>query len=315
MLPSPLQRLSRLEAYLRLERGHEPPRLYIKRDDLLSLAMGGNKIRNLEFLIGDALALGATDVITAGRAQSNHCRLTAAAAVRAGLRCHIVLLDARPAVVTGNLLLDEALGAEVHFTGSSNRDDRESLVREIEASVRKRGGYPYVIPVGGSHVIGAFGHALAAAELQEQLEEAGEGDALVVLATATGGTQAGMLAGRAHIRRGTPVVAFSVAKPSAEIAPDVLRIARELAEALGAEFDGATVAVDDSELGDGYGIPTPSGERALALLARSEGILLDPTYTAKAFAGLLKLLEGAEVEQPAVVFVHTGGVPALFASP
>jgi D-cysteine desulfhydrase family pyridoxal phosphate-dependent enzyme len=313
-LPSPLQRLSRLEAYLRLERGHEPPRLYIKRDDLLSLAMGGNKIRNLEFLIGDALASGATDVITAGRAQSNHCRLTAAAAVQAGLRCHIVLLDTRPGVASGNLLLDETLGAEVHFTGSSNRDEREALVREIETTVRERAGRPYVIPVGGSHVIGAFGHALAAAELAEQLEQTGEGDAIVVLATATGGTQAGMLAGFAHIGWRPSVLGFSVAKPSVEIEPDVSRIVGELSGALGAEFDGASVAIDDSDLGDGYGIPTPSGERALALLARTEGILLDPTYTAKAFAGLLALLERGAIDQQAVVFVHTGGVPALFAA-
>lgn len=319
-LPSPLQRAERLEAALR-EGGSRPPRLYIKRDDLLSLAFGGNKIRNLEFALGAAIAAGATDVITGGRLQSNHCRLTAAACARLGLRAHLVLSGTEPAVSTGNLLLCRLLGAAITCTDSDNRALRDAAMREIAGRAARDGGRPYVVPVGGSDVAGAYGHLLAAHELLAQADALGERVAAVVLATATGGTQAGMLAGLRQAGSGAAsgvarLDAFAVAKSAAELGPEVLRIANELAAAEGIESISASdVLIDDSMIGEGYGIPTAAGDAALALLGATEGIVADPVYTGKALAGLLAAIRrGGYGEDETVVWVHTGGAPALFAS-
>jgi D-cysteine desulfhydrase len=313
-LPTPIDRAQRLEASLRDE-GVVPPRIFIKRDDLLGLALGGNKIRNLEFSIGAALAAGTTDVVTVGRAQSNHCRLTAAACARAGLRAHLVMSGERPAQSTGNLLLSELLGAHVVFTNSPERAVRETKARGVISQVEAAGGRPYFVPVGGSDPAGAVGHALAAAEIVQQGRESGEALDAIVLATATGGTQAGMLAGLRRIGSAVPVYGFSVNNRAAETAEDVRALVEAVASLIGAgRIDASAVHVDDSELGEGYGTPTAAANDALCLLARSEGLVLDPTYTAKAFAGLLALIRAGRFSRDeTVVFVHTGGAPVLFA--
>jgi 1-aminocyclopropane-1-carboxylate deaminase/D-cysteine desulfhydrase-like pyridoxal-dependent ACC family enzyme len=312
-LPTPIDRATRLEDALR-EQGARPPRIFVKRDDLLGLAFGGNKIRNLEFSIGAALSTGATDVVTVGRAQSNHCRLTAAACARAGLRAHAVMSGPRPAAATGNLLLTELLGANVHFTGSDDRAARESLSQRIVNEIDDSGGRAHFVPVGGSDPAGAAGHALAAAEIVQQMRDAAEPLDAIVLATATGGTQAGILAGLRRIGTDVRVLAFTVNKPASEARQDVAALANEVATLIGGSaVDAPAVHVDGSQLGGGYGEPTAAGRDAIRLLARTEGMLLDPTYTAKAFAGLTALAHsGTWTEDQGVVFIHTGGAPVLF---
>ena len=313
--PSQLERAERLERALRAEGGAPVPRIYLKRDDLLSLGMGGNKIRNLEFSIGQALAEGATDIVTAGRQQSNHCRLTAAACARAGLRAHLVLNGEPPSSATGNVLLDHLLGANVYYTGS---DDRAARAAEIERLLSAGGlaaaRQPYLIPVGGSDARGALGHVLAAREIIEQCSAIAETPAAVVLATATGGTQAGLLAGLSKLGTPPPVYGFAVAKSAPELVAEILTLANEVAmEIRIVTIPAGAVSVDDSALGDGYGVPTPEAQAAIELLARTEGVFADPTYTGKGLAGMLALIRsGAFANDQAVVFIHTGGTPALF---
>lgn len=314
-LPSPLDRALRLEGVLQDEGSVAVPRLYLKRDDLLSLALGGNKIRNLEFIIGDAIEAGATDVVTAGRVQSNHCRLTAAACVRAGLRAHLVLSGSEPPDGTGNLLLDRLLGASVHFTGSDDRAAREAAVRGVVAGLERRGGRPYVIPVGGSDPRGAIGHVLAALELSQQLDAEGKRPTAIVLATATGGTQAGLVMGFRKLGMAAGVHGFAVAKSVDELRGDVRRLCEALAPELGVTPPpDDEIRIDGAMLGAGYGVPSGAGAAASELLARTEGVLADPVYTGKGFAGLLSLVRsGSFAEDEVVVFIHTGGGPALFA--
>jgi len=314
-LPSPLDRADRLEGALRAEGCARVPRIYLKRDDLLSLALGGNKIRNLEFLIAYALEQGATDVITAGRVQSNHCRLTAAACARAGLRAHLIFTGARPAVATGNYLLDDLFGACTYFTGSDDRASRAPWIDMLMGALPDFDRRPYLIPVGGSDARGAVGHALAAQELAHQFDAIGECLTTIVLATATGGTQAGMLAGLRRLGANARIRGVAVAKAAADLAPDVLAIANEVARAIdGPRVAAADVVVDGAYLGAGYGIPSAAGAAAIEMLARSEGVLADPVYTGKGLAGFLDLVRaGTFSPDEAVVYIHTGGAPALFA--
>jgi D-cysteine desulfhydrase/L-cysteate sulfo-lyase len=315
-LPTPLERASRLEGALR-EEGARAPRIYIKRDDMLSLALGGNKIRNLEFSLGAALADGATDIVTVGRAQSNHCRLTAAACAKVGLRAHLVMSGERPPIPQGNLLLSELFGATTYFTDTEDRTVRESTAASVSDEIRSRGGRPVLLPVGGSDARGAVGHALLAHEIVAQCAPVDERPAAIVMATATGGTQAGLIAGLRAVGAATVVRGFSVHKPAVESASEVAELAREVAAVIGARaiLDGE-VRADDSQLGEGYGVATAAGGAAIAMLARTEGLVLDPVYTAKAMAGMLAMIRRGDFAiDDAVVFVHTGGTPVLFAEP
>ena len=313
--PTPLERAQHLEAALAPGTPGGMPRIYLKRDDLLSLGMGGNKVRNLEFAIGQALAESATEVVTSGRQQSNHCRLTAAACARAGLGVHVVLSGREPASFTGNLLLGRLLGSTIHFVGSDDRAVRQQMVSDVAREIAQAHGRPYVIPVGGSDARGALGHALAAEELLRQCDALGERLGALVLATATGGTQAGMLAGLRRLGSDAPIYGFAVAKSAPELAFDVLRMANEVSRAIGGRpLQAPDVIVDGSCLGEGYGAPTLEGQRAIEVLARSEGVFADPVYTGKALAGLFAFVrEGRLRPGDCVVFLHTGGTPALFA--
>jgi L-cysteate sulfo-lyase len=279
--------------------------IWIKREDLLPLAFGGNKLRNLEFLVGAALAEGADTLITSGRRWSNHARLTAAAGARAGLAVHLVLSGPQVQPPGPGIRLMEAFGATVHRLPTADRAERESAVARITAEVTAAGGRPYVIGVGGSGRVGAYGQLLAARELLAQARDVGLGIDRIVLPTATGGTQAGLLAGLpASVR----VIGMVAARSAAELRP----VIRETATALGGTVPESAVELDESQLGEGYGRPTAAAAEATALLARSEGILVDPIYTAKALAGLIAGVRSGAWDQERIVFWHAGGLPGLF---
>ncbi len=307
--PSPLAPLRRFSAAL--GGGAE---VWIKREDLLPLAFGGNKLRNLEFLVGAALAEDADLLITSGRRWSNHARLTAAAGARAGLAVQLVLTGPPPAPGTEgpNQRLDELLGAGVHFTAGEDRAERAALVDRLAADAQAAGRRPFIIGVGGTGPIGAAGQVLAGLELADQLAAAGVGGATVVLPSATGGTHAGVLTGISLA--GSPihdVRGIAVAAPAADLRPTILGILDGLVALIGLRVPDERVVLDDDQLGGGYGQPTADSEEATRLLARTEGILVDPIYTAKALAGLVARVRDGRLSGP-VVFWHAGGTPGLF---
>ena len=288
--------------------------VWIKREDLLPLAFGGNKLRNLEFLVGAALADGADSLITSGRRWSNHCRLTAAAGARAGLAVHLVLTGPPPpAGAEGpNQVLDELLGATVHVTATDDRGQRAALVESIAAGERAAGRRPFVIGVGGTGPVGAAGQVIAGLELADQLADAGFGDATVVLPSATGGTHAGVLTGLALAAPATrSVIGLAVAAPAAELRPTIDAILNGLVPLVGIRVPLDAVVIEDDQLGTGYGRRTVAADEATRLLARTEGILVDPFYTAKALAGLIARIRDGRLTG-SVVFWHAGGTPGLF---
>jgi L-cysteate sulfo-lyase len=305
--PSPFAPLPRISAALggRAE-------IWIKREDLFPLALGGNKLRNLEFIVGAALAEDADTMVTSGRRWSNHARLTAAAGAKAGLGVHLVLSG--PPVVPPNpgVRLDELLGATVHQAATEDRAERVALLDRVLGDLRSAGGRPYLVPVGGSGLPGVLGQVLAGIELIADAARHGFVPDCVVVASATGGTQAGLLVGIRTAGAATGVHAVAVTPV------DELRVA--VADALAglATVDGlspagdADVVLDGTQLGDGYGRPTLAAEEAAGLLARTEGILVDPIYTAKALAGLIALVRSGRVDGQRVVFWHAGGTPGLF---
>jgi 1-aminocyclopropane-1-carboxylate deaminase/D-cysteine desulfhydrase-like pyridoxal-dependent ACC family enzyme len=304
--PSPLHRLPRFSAAL--GGGAD---IWIKREDLLPLAFGGNKLRNLEFLVGAALAEDADVLVTSGRCWSNHCRLTAAAGAKAGLGVHLVLTGPPVSAPGPNERLDRLLGAIVHVSATDVRADRERLVEETLAAIRADGRRPYLVPVGGSGPIGAAGQVLAGLELADQARSLGIEPQTVVLPSATGGTQAGVLVGLRLGGLATRVAGFAVASPRAELRPVVGRILDELAPLAGFRVDDSEVDLDDGFLGPAYGVPTTAATEAAELLARTEGILVDPIYTAKALAGLVAGVR-SRVLSGSIVFWHAGGTPGLF---
>lgn len=316
-LPTPLHPLPRVSAAiggsdLKVE-------LWIKRDDQTGLAGGGNKTRKLEFLIADALAQGADTVLTVGAVQSNHCRQTAAAAARAGLACHLVLGGAPPAQANGNLLLDRLLGAKTHWTTPDNRLAR---LAELADELRAAGHRAYSIPYGGSDAVGASGYALALEELRAQCSEVGLEPDLIVIPSSSGGTQAGLVAGRWVLGWDVPILGISVDGEEDHLRGSVAELATKTAAHLGRPraFSPEEILVCADYLGAGYGVLGELERNAITLLARAEGILIDPVYTGRAFGGLVDLLRrgidryaaprGASLN---IVFWHTGGAPALFA--
>jgi len=300
-------------------------RLLIKRDDLVGMALGGNKARKLEYALAEARAAGATAIVTSGAVQSNHVRLTVACANRLGLRTVAVLRGHRPEVPTGNLLLDQVLGvAEVRWVDPGRYGSPEdlaratdALVQEAAAELRARGEVPYVIPNGCSPVHSSLAYAGCVLELLNQLRERDLAPDAVVTACGTGGTQAGLVVGSWLYTGGElRVVGISVARPAGTMRDRILRYLDEVQRFLGLDLriPAEAVEVHDGFIGPGYAVPTPEMRDALLRVAREEGILLDPVYTGKAMAGVLDLARrgrwsGGEV----VVFLHTGGVPALFA--
>ncbi|MDX2272382.1 MAG: D-cysteine desulfhydrase [Cyanobacteriota bacterium] len=311
--PTPLEPLPRLTALL------QGPQLWIKRDDCTGLAIGGNKARKLEFLLGEALSQKADTLIAQGAVQSNHVRQTAAAAARLGLKCEILLEDRVPDAdpsyyQTGNLFLSHLLGGQTHLYPSDT--DMEGAMQTVAQQVRSAGGIPYIIPGGGSNPTGALGYVAFA---QEFLYQAGEQNLRVdwlVHATGSSGTQAGLVAGLQGLNSGIPILGISVRRNQSSQVEKVLQLALASAERLNLQqpINRNDILVSDEYVGQGYGYPTPATLEAISLLAQTEGILLDPIYTGKAMAGLIDLIrKGFFQSTDNVVFLHTGGSPGLFA--
>jgi D-cysteine desulfhydrase family pyridoxal phosphate-dependent enzyme len=309
-LPTPVEDLSALSTKL------GGPRLLVKRDDQTGLALGGNKTRKLEFLLGEALAQHADVVITAGAAQSNHCRQTAAAAARAGLACHLVLGGQPPDVPNGNVLLDRLLGAQIHWTGPERRGER---LGEVAASLRAQGRHPYVVPYGGSNAVGAMGYVAAMEELSAQLAASHQRVDGMVFASSSGGTQAGLVVGARAVGFTAPVIGVRIDKGDPAEAPyeqALADLAGQTARLMGldAAFTPADFTVNYDYLGAGYGVVGDLEREAIALLAQSEGLLLDPVYTGRAFGGLVDMIRRRVFSaNDTILFWHTGGAPALFA--
>lgn len=295
--------------------------LWIKREDLGPIAFSGNKLRNLEFLLGAALADGADAIVTSGRRWSNHCRLTAAAGGRLGLEVHLVVSGPR-VERSRNLELIELFGGTIHQTETDARLEREVTVEEVAAEIRAQGRKVVVIPVGGSGVTGAWGQALAALEVAEQASGLGLPPDAIVLPSASGGTQAGIVVGSAlaalgsradgRTAGGARIIGVLTARPELELRPVIERLVLELAALAGIHAPVGRIELDSAQLGPGYGIPTTASEEATALLARTEGILVDPVYTAKALAGLAALVRAGGLDGQRAIFWHGGGLPALF---
>jgi D-cysteine desulfhydrase family pyridoxal phosphate-dependent enzyme len=302
-LPTPLEPADRLGAAL----GMEPGALWVKRDDCTGLAGGGNKARKLEHLCADAVAAGCDTLVTGGGRQSNHARMTAAAANKLGLACTLVLSSEAPAHPTGNVLLDLVLGASIVWAGDLDFDGAEEAIDATAAALEEEGRRPYPIPVGGASAVGALGYVTAANELTAQLADLD----LVVVADGSGGTHAGLAVGLGDHRR---VLGVDVgARPDLDEA--VPAKAAEVASLAGMPPPAGAPAVDHGQRGDGYGSMTDACREAIDLAARTEGLLLDPVYTGKALAGLTAARRHGRVEADTrTVFLHTGGMPALFAS-
>ena len=304
--PSPLQPLPRLSADLG---GHTE--IWIKREDLLPIAFGGNKLRNLEYLVGAAIEDGADALVTSGRRWSNHCRLTAAAGARAGLDVHVVLTGPPNAASRGPRL-DTLLGATVHWAATADRAERQALVRRVVERLNADHRKPYAIPVGGSSWLGALGQVEAAYELVDQASAAGVAFDAIILPTATGGTQAGLLAGLRARGQSSAVIGFTVAHPATDLRPTIEAVLKDLGGRLGTRVSPDEIELDNGELGEGYGEPTEAARIAARQLARTEGLFVEPIYTAKALAGLGTRVRGGHLAGKRVVFWHGGGLPSLF---
>lgn len=304
-LPTPIEALPRLSRLL------GGPQLFIKRDDLTGLGMGGNKTRKLEYLAADALAEGAKTLITTGAVQSNHCRQVAAAAAKLGLDCQLILAGDEPGEAQGNLLLDKLSGAQIFFTSKANRD-QELQLRFQQA--QRDGQKPYLIPYGGSNTIGALGYLNAMRELSAQKLEPD----WIVFATSSGGTQAGLILG-AHLTgfKGK-ILGISIEHSSNPFSAQIADLVNKTVDELGYDWSVTSreVLINDSYCQAGYGVLTSAEIEAVNLFARTEGILLDPVYTGRAAAGLLDLIrKGFFRPEEKVLLWHTGGTPALFAEP
>ena len=310
--PTPIEHLPRLSAAL------GGPDIYVKRDDLTGLTGGGNKTRKLEFLVAEALAQGADTLITVGAVQSNHCRLTLAAAVREGLRCRLVLEERVPGsydpAASGNNFLFDLLGAEAISVVQAGADLNAAMKAHAD-DVRAAGRTPYVIPGGGSNALGALGYVACAEEMLAQTFEAGLALDAVVCASGSAGTHAGLLVGLHGSSAQVPLVGVNVRRPRAEQEGNVHALAVQAAALLGIDAPPReSVVAHDDWVGGGYSLPTAEMVEAVRMLARLEGVLLDPVYTGKAMAGLIGLVRRGDFRRgQKVLFVHTGGSPALYA--
>ena len=317
-LPTPLEPADRLAAAI----GLRPGGLWIKRDDCTGLAGGGNKARKLEYLCAEALASGSDTLVTGGGRQSNHVRMTAAAGNKLGLACTVVLAGGpQPSQATGNVLLDRLLGPDIVWAGDLGYYELEAAITDTCARLAAEGRHPYPVPIGGASTTGAMAYVEAAREIRDQLGHTSD-DVLIVVADGSGGTHTGLVAG---LGRHQAVLGVDVGtRPDLE--DSVPAAAVQLAEATGLPRPEGQVAIDHDQIGAGYGAPTPACREALELAARLEGLILDPVYSGKALAALISRVrsgvlgpdgsgrsgDGPVGDRP-IVFLHTGGSPALFA--
>jgi D-cysteine desulfhydrase family pyridoxal phosphate-dependent enzyme len=305
--PTPVEALPTLSATL-----GGGPALFVKRDDAIPFGFGGNKVRKLALVAARARAEGADTLITAGGVQSNHARVTAATAARFGMRAILVVNGSPQPKPSANALLDRLLGADVVHV--ARREDRQPKMTEIAERLRAEGHRPFVIPIGASTPLGAVGFTLAVAELLDQMPPPD----VIVHSTSSGGTQAGLVAGCRLLGLETRVIGVSADASSVSLQNDVAAIVDGMAELVAVDRErlgmGAAIEVDDSFVGDGYGIPTPASTEAIELCARTEALFLDPTYTAKAMAGLIAYVRQSRFTKgQTLLFWHTGGQVGLFA--
>jgi len=311
--PTPLQELPRLSKLL------GGPRILIKRDDLTGLAFGGNKPRKLEFMMADALAQGADTIVTSAAAQSNMLRMTCAAARQLGLDIHLVMRGTGNEPAQGNLLLDYLFGADMTFIKTTDPYSQLSVevMQRIVADLKARGRRPYVIDMRyESGALATLGYVRASAELQEQFVALGLERPIVICSTGSGTTQAGLLLGGELLGAGFRPMGVSVQQSTEKMVPRVVEKVQKAAALLGVStrLTGEEVVIDDRWIGPAYGVPTPECVEAIKLLARTEGIVLDPVYSGKGLSGLIgRIREGSLGADDTVVFIHTGGTPALFA--
>ncbi|MGB8646349.1 MAG: D-cysteine desulfhydrase family protein [Anaerolineae bacterium] len=325
--------LSRLDAIPRLDLAQYPTRLeflpclsrelgrriYIKRDDEIGPGLGGNKTRKLEYLMADALRQGARKVVTFGGLQSNHARITAAVARRVGMEPHLFYFERRPSRMDGNLLLNQLLGARLHFIPFGGRGGMtvEASSRLVHLVAWALVGPHYFIPVGGHNRLGALGYVRAALEINAQAGALGIEEAWLIVAAGSGGTLAGLMAGLALAGSSMKLLGIDVGKLWQAFPASIARLANELCIHLGSapRFQATGVPlIEQTYVGERYGVPSAQGLAAIRTLAQTEGIFLDPIYTGKAFAGMLDLVSQGQLgrDEP-VIFLHTGGIPALFA--
>jgi len=302
-LPTPLHRLDMLSRKLSTE-------VWIKRDDLTGFAMGGNKARKAEFLLADALRKGCDVILTAGPIQSNHARVIAAAARRFDLGCHLFLAGQESNPRTGNMLLNDLANAQIHHVPS---EEKQSGMEEFAEQLRGQGKKPYVIPVGGSNDVGALGYVLGFQELENQLRSLPGEPTTMIFASASGGTHAGMLVGHALTKSHVTLLGMRVDR---ERDPEgkICSVANAMSNRPGLtkQFQQSDVLLNSDYVGEDYGVPSEAGIAALKELWGSEGILLDPVYTAKAMAGLIDLARKRKWTKERIVFLHSGGTPSVF---
>ena len=310
--PTPLERLDNLTRTL------DGPEIWIKRDDCTVVATGGNKVRKLEWLIGEAKAQGATHVVTQGAVQSNHVRQTAAVARKVGMTCtalleHRVETNDRDYLGSGNVLLDKLFGCHIEYRAAGLDMNAEAETKG--AALRAAGEQVYVIPGGGSNKVGALGYVSCAQELMQQADEIGLRIDRIITATGSAGTHAGLLVGLEGINAHVPVLGIGVRLPRDRQEENVHRLAQETAQyvGIGAGVPRQAVVANCDYVGAGYGIPTEAMRDAVQMLAQQEGILLDPVYSGKAMAGMIDLIRKRVLpKNETVVFLHTGGAVGLF---
>jgi D-cysteine desulfhydrase family pyridoxal phosphate-dependent enzyme len=309
--PTPLKHLPRLSA----EVGRE---IYIKRDDEIGPGLGGNKTRKLEYLLADAKNRGHNKVVTFGGLQSNHARITSAVACKLGMETHLFYFEPRPEVMKGNLYLNQISGAKMHFIplGGGGGMTLETTNRLVRLAAGLWAGRHYFIPVGGHTWLGCLGYVRAAVEIFQQANELGIENAHLVTAAGTGGSLAGLLAGLTLIDCDLKPLGIDVGKLWKGFPVSLARLSTKICQRLG-EQHAFTVMdiplIEETYAAPQYGTPSDSCLQTIAQLARLEGILLDPIYTGKAFAGMLDLIaKGKLGRQEPVIFLHTGGLPALF---
>jgi L-cysteate sulfo-lyase len=311
-LPTPLEPMKRLTAHL------GGPRLWVKRDDATGLGFGGNKLRKLDYVLHDAVANGADTIVSGGVVQSNSQRQVAAVAAKLGLACHLAVYHGRLAPPTpeyetsGNAFLNRLYGAQLHdvpWTGDRNAAIR-ALVDDLHAAGRK----PYFVPYGVSNALGAVAYASTIAEIEQQAAQAGFKPAAIVHCTGSAGTQAGLVVGATVAMPGTKIVGIDIDAEPARVRADVVALARQAADLLGTSFDEAMVEVVAGHAGPAYGVPHAATIEAIRLAGQTEALALDPVYSGKGLAGLIAMIrQGRWRNDEDVIFLHTGGAPALFA--
>jgi D-cysteine desulfhydrase family pyridoxal phosphate-dependent enzyme len=312
LLPTPLVEAPRLSQAL------GGPRILFKRDDLTGFGFGGNKVRGLEYCIAEALAREAGVIVTGAGAQSNHVRAAAAAARVAGLDVVAVMHGSRPAEAHGNLFLDQLLDVETRFTDDPDRELVDRKIDEVAEELDRAGRRPYIIPRGGGVPLAALGYVECSRELGDQLAAIEVQPDWLVLATGACCTQAGLLVGAEIFSASYRILGFTVSRPEEECRERISQFARAAARLTDRriELSPEKIAVPDGFIGPGYGVPTAEGVETIRLVAHTEGIFLDPTYTAKAMAGLIDEIRSGRIrEGEIVVFLHSGGEPGLFAHP